>query len=52
MVAGADRGERHAELGGQVRDVRAFQAGVVHGGDAWWAGRAAAAGREQFQGVG
>ena len=29
----ADRAERHAQFGGQVGDVRPFQAGVVHRGD-------------------
>ena len=29
----ADRAERHAQVGGQVGDVRPLQAGVVHGGD-------------------
>ena len=53
----AERGERDVELGGQVRDVRAFQAGVMNRGDAFCAAAAAAAGpvlanREQFQGVG
>src|SRR5207248_32891 len=43
--------ERHAEFGGQVGGVRAFQAGVVHGGDALSGGGAPARG-EQFQGVG
>ena len=59
----ADGGERHAEVLGQIRRVRAFQAGVVHGRDARPGGRAVlpaaatAAGstapdREQFQRVG
>ena len=59
----ADGGERHAEILGQVRRVRAFQAGVVHGRDARLGGRVvlpaedSAAGsttpdREQLQGVG
>src|SRR5689334_22642359 len=46
-----ERGERHPGLGGQVGGVRAFQARVVHGGDAR-AGGGPAAGGENFQGVG
>ncbi len=52
----AYRGERHAELGGQVRDVRAFQARVVNRRDAGFAAAPAPgpvlANREQLQGVG
>ena len=51
----AEGGERHAEFGGQVGDVRAFQAGVVHGGDARRlaaARTAAARTAEQLEGVG
>jgi hypothetical protein len=40
----AEGGEGHAEFGGQVSDVRTFQAGIVHGGDARRSWRAAAAG--------
>ena len=31
-----DGGERHADLGGQVGGVRAFQAGIVHGGNTYF----------------
>ena len=50
-VGGAEGGERHAEFGGQVGDVRAFQPGVVHGGDAL-AGARRAGPSEQLERVG
>ena len=46
-------GERHADFGGQVGGVRAFQAGVVHGGDALArTGGGAPARGEELKGVG
>jgi hypothetical protein len=45
-------GERHGEFGRQVGGVRAFQAGVVHGGDARAVWRTAPARGEELQGVG
>ena len=55
LRARGEGGERHADFGGQVGGVGAFQAGVVHGGDAHsraGAGGGATARGEELQGVG